>query len=307
MPTPQPLLNISAVERETGLSKDVLRKWESRYGFPAPARDALGERLYDTDQVDRLRLIKRLLDAGQRPAKVVPLATDALAELAERRHVQVTGLPAGETEAALLAGLRAHDREGLRQLLRRWLLDRGLRHFVLDIAAPLTHAVGEAWARGELEIHEEHLYTEVLQSLLRAAIDDLGRAGGRPRVVLTTPPEEPHSLGLLMVGALLALEGAYCVSLGPQLPLADIAAAARAHRADLVVLSLSIAYQPRKVVPVLAELRERLPADMAIWAGGAGTARLRKGPDGVTLTPDLESLLAQLASWRPGATGPVPL
>ena len=33
------LLNISAVERETGLSKDVLRIWERRYGFPEPRRD----------------------------------------------------------------------------------------------------------------------------------------------------------------------------------------------------------------------------------------------------------------------------
>ena len=37
---------ISAVERETGLSKDTLRMWERRYGFPAPGRDAQGERVY---------------------------------------------------------------------------------------------------------------------------------------------------------------------------------------------------------------------------------------------------------------------
>ena len=34
------LLNITAVERETGLSKDVLRMWERRYGYPKPDRDA---------------------------------------------------------------------------------------------------------------------------------------------------------------------------------------------------------------------------------------------------------------------------
>ena len=38
-------LNITAVERETGLSKDVLRMWERRYGYPKPDRDANGERL----------------------------------------------------------------------------------------------------------------------------------------------------------------------------------------------------------------------------------------------------------------------
>ena len=50
-------LSISAVERDTGLSKDTLRVWERRYGFPNPVRDALGERLYPVEQVERLRLI----------------------------------------------------------------------------------------------------------------------------------------------------------------------------------------------------------------------------------------------------------
>ena len=64
-----PSFNIAAVERDTGLSKDVLRMWERRYGFPQPDRDSNGERCYPADQVERLRLIKRLMDAGHRPGK----------------------------------------------------------------------------------------------------------------------------------------------------------------------------------------------------------------------------------------------
>jgi len=60
------LLSIAAVERDTGLSKDTLRVWEKRYGFPCPERDRQGERSYPIDQVERLRLIKRLLDVGHR-------------------------------------------------------------------------------------------------------------------------------------------------------------------------------------------------------------------------------------------------
>ena len=61
-----PGLTIAAVERDTGLSKDVLRMWERRYGFPTPGRDANGNRLYCDEQVERLRMIKRLLDQGYR-------------------------------------------------------------------------------------------------------------------------------------------------------------------------------------------------------------------------------------------------
>ncbi|HRF13460.1 MAG TPA: MerR family transcriptional regulator, partial [Candidatus Accumulibacter phosphatis] len=66
-----PDFGIAAVERDTGLSKDVLRVWERRYGFPAPCRDANGERSYPAEQVERLRLIKRLMDQGHRPGKLI--------------------------------------------------------------------------------------------------------------------------------------------------------------------------------------------------------------------------------------------
>ncbi len=65
------ILNISAVERETGLSKDVLRMWERRYGFPKPGRDDNGERQYTPADVGKLRAMKRLMDIGVRPGKIV--------------------------------------------------------------------------------------------------------------------------------------------------------------------------------------------------------------------------------------------
>lgn len=293
-----PLLPISAVERETGISKEVLRKWESRYGFPTPDRDEQGERLYTPQQVARLRLIKRLLDAGQRPAKVVPETAGDLTVLAEERHVRMAGPGASHVEADLLEHLRSHDLVGLRQRLQRLLLEQGLRQFVLDTVAPFTYAVGEAWAHGDLEIHEEHLYTEVIQGMLRSAVESLRHAEGQPRILLTTPSDEPHSLGMLMVSAMFALDGAYCISLGPQTPLEEVANAVLAHRADVVVLSFSIAYPQRRIAPLLAELRTRLAASVAIWAGGAGTARMGKPPAGVTITPTLEAAQAVLRAWR---------
>lgn len=66
-------LSISAVERDTGLSKDTLRVWERRCGFPSPGRDGIGERAYTYDQVEKLRVIKRLMDAGHRLGRIVSL------------------------------------------------------------------------------------------------------------------------------------------------------------------------------------------------------------------------------------------
>ena len=76
-------LCIAAVERDTGLGKDTLRVWERRYGFPKPDRDAKGERLYPADQVEKLHIIRCLLDRGQRPSKVVGASTEELRAMLE--------------------------------------------------------------------------------------------------------------------------------------------------------------------------------------------------------------------------------
>ena len=74
-------LNIAAVERDTGIGKDTLRVWERRYGFPTPHRDAHGERVYPMVQVEKLRVVKRLMDQGYRPGRIVAQSMEALQHL----------------------------------------------------------------------------------------------------------------------------------------------------------------------------------------------------------------------------------
>lgn len=290
----RPSLGISAAERETGLGKDTLRVWERRYGFPQPARDANGERLYPAEQVDRLKLIKRLMDQGHRPGRLMASSEADLQALyapARRESTDDT------MQRQLLALVKSHDVPQLRTALHQAMLRQGLLDFVLHSLAALNHAVGEAWMSGEFEIFEEHLYTEQVQALLRHAISTLPARSGVPRILLTTLPEEQHGLGLLMAEVLLSLDGATCVSLGTQTPLFDIAMAARSQQADVVALSFSSAYPSRQIGPQLAQLRTMLPEATELWAGGGGASRLGQQP-GIRAMPTLPDALAALAEWR---------
>lgn len=287
-------LNISAVERDTGLSKDTLRVWERRYGFPEPARDANGERVYPVSQVHKLQLIKRLMDRGHRPGKIVSLSTDELAGLSNVARTREL-----RDEIEILAQLIAtHQLPELRRQLAQALMKQGLQRFVIDTIAPLNHAVGEAWMHGDIGVFEEHLYTEQIQSGLRNALAALQPQGRGPRVLLTTFPHEPHGLGLLMVEALLAVEGASCVPLGTEMPLAEIARAVRAHRIDILALSFSAAFNEKQAAAGLAELRAMLPGAVLIWAGGECVARIRKPVEGVELVGELATLVEMIKAWR---------
>ncbi len=297
------LLSISAVERDTGLAKDTLRVWERRYGFPNPTRDAYGERAYPVEQVDKLRVIRRLMDAGHRPGRIIGLPIETLQEMAAQsaetpRDGSDLRRSGHEDLQRYIELTKAHEVEALRRALSQAALRMGLDRFVMDVAAPLNRMVGEAWARGHFEVFEEHLYTESMQIVLRNAISTIPVASARPRVLLTTFPNESHSLGLLMVEAILALEGCRCLSLGVQTPIWDIVLAATSQHADVVALSFTASLSPNAVLDGLAELRAKLPRSTELWAGGQSPVLLRRAPDGVQVMRDLQDIPDALKRWR---------
>jgi len=302
----EPSFDISQVERDTGISKDTLRVWERRYGFPKPPRDANGERCYAGADIEKLRLLKRLIDAGGRPGKLVGRS---IAELS-RRDVRS---PAGETskdDAAqfgeIVARLAAHDGRGVLDALSQALMRVGLQQFVLKVLAPLNTWVGDAWASGTIATFDEHLYTEQVQTLLRTVMLNMPRRAGAPRVLLTTLPQEQHAIGILMVEALLAADNVHCVSLGTQMPVQDVVAAADAHRADIVGLSFSGSFPRRPALAALASLCDQLPREVDVWVGGSLAERLRQLPQAARRFESLDAVGPAIAAWRARHAPPKP-
>lgn len=304
--------SIAEVERETGLGKDTLRVWERRYGFPVPGRDRLGERLYPQEQLLRLRLLKRLLDAGHRPGKVVPLPLAQLQQLLQAMPSEVAAgtrhKPAAEPperlEAQAWVQWLSDDRmDRVRQALQQQILRQGLGQVVDHLVAPLCGWVGQAWMRGEISVYQEHLFTETLQSVLREAIASVDASGQalqqRPRVLLTTTPGEQHGLGLLMAECHLALESCVRFPLGTATPTADIVLAVRQLRIDVLALSFSAYASRRDVQENLRQLRDQLPEGVEVWVGGAAAAAHRRAlPEGVALMRQPGDVSAQVTRWR---------
>ena len=302
-----PALTIAEVERETGLGKDTLRVWEKRYGFPRPRRDASGDRLYPADQVSRLRLIKRLLDQGWRPGKVVPLSPKALQALLEakvRSLAQEALAPPvkGLTSPPWLQWLAEDRTDLIKAALQQAILKNGLGATVEWTVAPLCAQVGEAWVRGDLSIYQEHLFTEIVQTVLReaiASVDASAQAHLQPRVLLTTPPTEQHGLGLLMAECFFAQESCARFGLGVSTPLDDMVQAVESLQIHVLALSFSAHANRRELVDSLSHLRQRLPDSVALWVGGAGASVHRRHlPQGVQLMQRAQDVVAHIHAWR---------
>lgn len=296
---------IATVERETGLSKDALRVWERRYGFPRPKRDARGERLYPPEQLEKLRVISRLLDTGMRPGQLMGVPLSELLERSQARPPAATA-GAGDAPGGALTSqmeesidlLQRYDESGLRAHLSRVLLRLGLQRFAIEFAAPLNELVGDAWSRGQIAVSQEHLYTEQMQHLLRQGIGPILPGTQQPSVMLTTLPGEEHQLGLLMAQVCLAAEGARCVSLGVQTPACDIAEMARRQCIDVVGLSFSEALKLSVAGDMLEDLRARLPASVEVWAGGKLWTRARRPVPGVRFVTLLTQIPGAVTAHR---------
>lgn len=297
------LWSIAEIERDTGLGKDTLRIWERRYGFPTPLRDARGDRLYDQPQLQRLLRIKQLLDSGHRAGKVVPLSLSVLEAL-----LQASCAPAGQTETAAdlddwLNLLEQGQPAQLRTALQQQLQQLGLSQAIEQLLVPLGHRIGQAWLADRLSIHQEHLFSETLQSVLREAIASLDAsrdsATRPPRVLLTTLPQEQHQLGLLMAECYFALARCERVALGPRLPPSEILSAVDHFRIDIVALSISLHASAREIAEPLALLRQQLPPRIELWVGGAWVgANRRRLPKGVLPVVNDAQVNAGLARWR---------
>ncbi len=295
---------IAAVERDTGIGKDTLRMWERRYGFPAPQRNPFGERTYSSAQVAKLRVVKRLLDAGFRPGRIVALPIEELLRISPgvdpsepaRHAIDASAQPAHDA----LELLRANDLAGLRRQFEMFQVQAGLDRFVTELIAPLNALIGETWVSGRLEVYQEHAYTELVQRTLGQALSALSRSDARrqPRVLLTTLRDEPHGLGLLMAEVVFSINGAQCTSLGVQTPLTEIVHASEAFGADIVALGFTGCNGPNAMLNGLAELRARLPHHVELWAGGAVAALRRRAVDGVRELSELRDIHAELQRWH---------
>jgi DNA-binding transcriptional MerR regulator len=279
------------------LSKDQLRVWERRYGFPVPQRNIYGERAYSDAEVVKLKVVRRLLDKGMRPSRILGLPVEELHALSS----EGIDIERSAPQDLALFLLRTHQVTELRKELGQTLMRDGLFRFVTETAAPLTVLVGDAWMRGELRVFEEHLFTEMLQGLLRSAISQGQGSDGTPKVLLTTLPGEPHGLGMLMAEAIFTLEGAQCVPLGTQTPVGDVAEAARVKRVDIVALSFSANFPPNQLSEGLSQLRGILPKGTELWCGGAGAVRARRVPEGIRRISGLHDIGPAFSEWRAGA------
>ena len=269
---------LRTVTTMTGLTPDLIRAWEKRYGVVTPLRGARGARLYSAADIAHLRVLGRVVAAGRAIGDVAALSATELAALAAQdaaqdgERLRATRAPRDPLVTRVSELLATFDQGALGRLLGDALLALGPRTFVHEVVIPVVHHVGADWAAGDVSIGGEHLLTATLRALLSGLIQNRARSG-RP-VVLATPSGERHEIGLLAVALLVLEAGRNVVYLGVDLPAAEIVEAAGRTRACVVGLSLVSSDNRAAAAREVMELAKALTGDVELWLGGSDAIRV---------------------------------
>jgi methanogenic corrinoid protein MtbC1 len=259
---------LGAASRRTGLSAEVLRAWERRYGAVHPPRTPGGTRRYRAEDLERLRLLKAAVDAGNRIGDVANLQDAELAQRIDRKRE--TG---NDYIKQVFVALIKFDAAEIQRLLAIQLSALGPVRFASEYAMPLMREIGDRWANGSMSIASEHLATSILHAMLGSALQPSVSSLMGPRIVFATLSGDRHEIGLQMAALTAMGAGAAPVYLGSELPIEELLLAIERTNASALALSV-VAINVADATRTIGALRNGIPADVHCWIGGAGAPNL---------------------------------
>jgi methanogenic corrinoid protein MtbC1 len=269
---------IQVAANRSGLSQDVLRAWEKRYAVVEPGRSGGGQRLYSDADVERLRLLRLVVDGGRRISDVSDMETEELARIAVEDRVEsatTQALPVVDPVALVdcIDAIERLDAVRLEEILHRQLFAAGSQNLIEGLVAPLMVEVGRRWHEGQLLAAHEHLATGVLQGLVARILADAQPREPKGVLVVATTEGQAHEVGGLMAAAMAAQSAWRVVYLGAQLPSEEIVAAVKQVGADALALSYAYVNSDADDLGHIRTILQSLPPRVLRLVGGAAAAQ----------------------------------
>jgi DNA-binding transcriptional MerR regulator len=282
------VLRIGELSKRAGVSPELLRAWERRYGLLRPARSAGGLRLYSPADVERVALMQQHLAEGMAAAEAAALAVrDRVDEETARSTLRPAAI-----RAELATALDAFDEPRAQAILDRLLALATVETLLGEVVVPYLHELGERWKRGDASVAQEHFASGVLRGRLLGLARGWGLGLG-PLAVLACLPGEQHDLGLIAFGLALRSQGWRIVHLGPDSPIDTVADVSHQLEPSLVVLN---AVSPERVQPVLPELRALAKRHRLALGGGAAEDETLERSGILALTGDPTTEAARVST-----------
>lgn len=284
--------SMKVVSMRTGLSAHAIRAWERRYNAVSPKRDSNNRRFYTEEDIERLFLLKKATDAGFGISQVVNSSDGELQNLIN--SMNVIDLPIRQSKKSsdsilkseestfenyiegFMNSLEQMDSKSLENILVQAELNYGLNGLIENIMVPLMQEIGEGWRKGDLRISHEHLASHVIRTFLSGVLANNKNIPGAPNVLVTTPADQWHDIGALIIAVTAASEGWNVTYLGANLPSEEIAGAVKQNNCKALILSIVYPEDDPILVQEIRKLKRSLPDNVSIIVGGRASVSYKK-------------------------------
>lgn len=300
------MFTIKQASRLTGVSEATLRTWERRYAVVTPSRTESGYRLYGPESIAALTAMRKLVDAGWTPAEgarairegTIPITSAPLGAPA-RPSVEDAQANAATFMERFLTSAAHMDAAGIEDSLDRGFAIGSFEHVVDAWLCPTLVALGEGWARGEIDVAGEHMAAHAVLRRLSAIFEAAGSRSRGPAVVVGLPQGSQHELGALAFATAAKRRGLNVLYLGSNVPEPSWDAAVRTRSAQAAVLGVVTAADRPSAVATAKRLLENHPG-LLVASGGAFGDHLA---DGVQSLPQAIGAAAQELDYFLHANG----
>jgi MerR family transcriptional regulator, light-induced transcriptional regulator len=268
---------IHRVAKLTGLSKDVIRVWERRFGLLKPTRGANRYRNYSDEDIALLRHLKEQLNAGESIGELSKLGREELLTRARASAPQISFVDNTFIRLLreLLSTLNPFDRVTFEKRLNGAVAVVPFEEALHGILLPLQEQVGQLWHENHIDVAIEHYVTKQIQQKIFSAMNQLPVAEFGTKVVVACPPGEEHDIAALAVAYRCRVRGCRVYYLGANVPIASLTNLCGTVRPDLTIISFPLAPSNDQAMELVQTLtREVMPASR-VAVGGHGALAMR--------------------------------
>lgn len=262
-------LTVAAVARRLGVAPATLRTWDRRYGL-GPSGHTQGEhRRYNTVDLARLTLMRKLVIAGVPPAQAAGQALQLKAENVSRTNF--ASLMPNEFEVreelvdSLMRATQAMDRQFVKELLNAEVKKHGIIRAWSEVIVPCLILIGDEWAVTGSGIEVEHMFSEIIKGILQNEVKEVTNAKNARPILLACIGEETHSLALFALQVALSQMDIDTHFLGARTPLEAVIATVKRTAPPAVFLWAQISRNGD--IEALAEIPALRPAPRIVLGG----------------------------------------
>lgn len=262
------LYYIKEVSELTGISEQLIRKWENRYQIVKPERLDNGYRIYTYEDIVTLKSLKNLRDQNYSLKDAVNIIAEKQV-LNQKTPKEVTSSP---YVADLIKAGTIYDEEKLMTLLNQANQQYGLDLFLKNTVQPFLKEIGRLWQEKAWDKSQETISSLVVRDFLTQIDRSFSNNIDDPLILGFCLPNENHEIPLQILLLQLEIRGWRTIRIAASPKFSSIEKLIERIKPKKVLLSAST-LQPFQRDPDLLDKLDKIAnkhSHISFYIGGSG-------------------------------------